>query len=320
MATLLDDILTEEWLLNTYLKGVNLTDANGVALPSSLYLEAISTAIRHVEGLLDLRILPTIIKKERQDLHRIDRGTFWMHGTYNRPLMVIDELRLKLGNLQMMKLPQSWLYELAPNFGTFTVIPTMEQIVAGTYAAQALLWYRGDNLPGALEIDYRAGMLVTEGTVTFAAGDVLEMAAIGQELLSTDYDLTFSLVNPALPDVAIRPSVGAKGNSEFEVRLSSAPSAPLTVRWVLSTLPADLKALIGLNASLLPLAVAGTTLVGPGIASKSVSIDGLSQSIGTTASATKHAYSNRADAHQEMFERMLPYVRGRYTGPGMSIS
>lgn len=320
MATLIDDVLTEAWLLDTYLKGVNLTDANGVALPSALYQEAINTAIKHVEGLLDIRILPTIVKKERQDLHRIDRSTFWMHGTYLRPLMSIDEIRLRLGNIQILKLPMSWIYALAPNYGTFNVIPTMDQLMVGSHVMQVLMLYNGDNMPGALELDYRAGMLTLEGTAVFAIGETSKTVSIGQEILTSDYELAFSLVNPALADVAIKPSVTAKGNSEFDLVLSAAPTAQLTVRWVLHTLPADIKALIGLNASLLPLAVAGTTLVGAGIASKSVSIDGLSQSISTTASSTKHAYSNRADAHQEMFERMLPYVRGKYTGPGMSIS
>lgn len=320
MATLIADILTIPWLKETYLAGVNLTDANGVALPDIIFSEAITSAIRYVESVLDINVTPTIIKKERQDLHRFDKNTFWMKGTYKKPLIQIDETRLKIGNIQMLKVPASWLYQVAPNYGTFSVIPTMDQLMMGTHATQVMMAYNGENMPGALEMDYRAGMLVLEGTTTVAQGATTATVQIGQEILTTEYSMSFALVNPALPDTAIQVSLGAQGNSEFDISLSAAPSAPLTVRWVLTTLPSDIKALIGLQASIQPLNVAGTTLVGPGISTKSTSIDGLSQSVGTTANANKLAYGNRVDAHKALFDQMLPYVRGRYTGMLTTVS
>lgn len=320
MATLLSDILTIDWLKSTYLQGINLTDAQGVALPDIVYTEAIQSAVRHIEGMLDISILPVSVKNERQDLHRIDRLTFWMKGTYRKPFMSVDSMRLRLGNIQILSLPKSWIYELAPDYGTFNVIPTMDQLMIGTHAMQVLMAYNGDNMPGALELDYKAGMWVLEGTVTVPAGQKTFTAPIGQTLLTSEYTVQYSLVNPALADAGIKVSTASQGNDSFDLSLSSLPTQNLQVRWVLSTMPSDLKAIIGLWASIQPLNVAGTTLVGPGISTKSVSIDGLSQSIGTTANSAKHAYSNRVDAHTALFDKMMPYVRARYTGPLMSIT
>lgn len=318
MANLYTEILTEAWLKNTYLAGVQLTDASGVALPSSIFTESIKAAVKHLERVCDIALVPVKVKNERQDLARVERRMFWMRATHKRPLMSFQRVAMVLGNNRLTELPMSWMFELEPDFGSFCVLPTSDNIQILSH--QLLLIY-GDVpvIPGGLEMDYTAGVLLLEGTAVVPLGDTTATFTIGQTVLTSDYEVTFELVNPAPADAGIVVSMSVAGNDDFDVSLSAAPTAPLTVRWVLSAMPADLKKLVGLLASIHPLNVAGTTLVGEGVASKSISMDGLSQSITTTANSETLAYGNRVKAHLAEYERLLPYVRGRYTGPRISV-
>ena len=64
--------------------------------------------------------------------------------------------------------------------------------------------------------------------------------------------------------------------------------------WDIDDMPMDLLNIVGMLATFGPLNIAGDLVLGvAGVSSQSLSIDGLSQSIGTTASATSAAYSAR---------------------------
>jgi hypothetical protein len=319
MANIYKDILTVAKLKEVYLAGVQLTDASGVALPDAIFEDSIKAAVKHVETVCGITIAPVKVKNERQDLYQSDKAVFWLRGTFRRPLSSISRMVLKLGNMEILQFPLAWIYDLDPNSGTFTLIPSSENIAVFSHHIIGFYGRFQPQLPGGMEIDYTAGVLLLEGTATIPAGATTATFPIGQTVLFSDYELYFELVNPAPADAGIEVSVDATGNEDFDVSLSAAPTQDLTVRWVLSAMHADLKKLIFLMASIHPLNVAGTTLVGEGIASKSISIDGLSQSITTTANSETLAYGNRVKAHQAEIDKLLPYVRGRYTGPRISI-
>jgi hypothetical protein len=78
--------------------------------------------------------------------------------------------------------------------------------------------------------------------------------------------------------------------------------------------PIELRDLIGKAASFHPLNVAGDLIVGAGIASKSISIDGLSQSINTTSSATNAGYGARIVQYTKEIKAQLPVLRKYYKG------
>jgi hypothetical protein len=78
--------------------------------------------------------------------------------------------------------------------------------------------------------------------------------------------------------------------------------------------PQDLLDLIGKLAAFAPLNVAGDLIVGAGIASKSVSIDGLSQSINTTSSATNAGYGARLVQYTKEIKEAVPMLRRYYKG------
>tara|TARA_R110000765_G_scaffold35673_15_gene80117 strand:- start:4867 stop:6216 length:1350 start_codon:yes stop_codon:yes gene_type:complete len=81
------------------------------------------------------------------------------------------------------------------------------------------------------------------------------------------------------------------------------------------TLPADLKHALAMHASIGILNIAGDLIAGAGIATKSVSVPGLSQNIGTTSSATNSGYGARIGEYQKELKAMIPNLR-RYYGKG----
>lgn len=76
--------------------------------------------------------------------------------------------------------------------------------------------------------------------------------------------------------------------------------------------PMDLRDLIGKLASFGPLNIAGDLIAGAGIASKSISIDGLSQSVNTTSSATNAGYGSRLIQYSKEIKEVIPTLQRYY--------
>jgi len=84
-------------------------------------------------------------------------------------------------------------------------------------------------------------------------------------------------------------------------------------------LPYLLKDVVGKVASYGPLFQAGELLLGAGIVSSNVGIDGLSQSVGTMASPSGGAYSSRIKAYQEEVKDIIPELIRYYKGIRLRI-
>ena len=78
--------------------------------------------------------------------------------------------------------------------------------------------------------------------------------------------------------------------------------------------PMDIRDAIGKYATFGPLNVAGDLIGGAGIASKSISIDGLSQNINTNSSATSAGYGARLIQYQKELKDVIPTLRRYYKG------
>jgi len=83
--------------------------------------------------------------------------------------------------------------------------------------------------------------------------------------------------------------------------------------------PYDILEVIGMKASLGPLNIAGDLIAGAGIATKSISLDGLSQSIGTTSSATNAGYGARIIQYSKQIDRAMTNLRLAYRGVQMTV-
>jgi len=84
-------------------------------------------------------------------------------------------------------------------------------------------------------------------------------------------------------------------------------------------IPPAIVDMIGLTAALLPLDTAGDLIVGAGIASKSISMDGLSTSINTTSSATNAGYGARILSYQKRLKILTKNVKRDWRLPQMLI-
>lgn len=80
------------------------------------------------------------------------------------------------------------------------------------------------------------------------------------------------------------------------------------------SVPYVIKELIGKIASFGPFNIAGDLILGAGIASSSLSIDGLSQSVGTTSSATNSGYGSRLVQYSREIKDQIPTLRRYYKG------
>jgi len=83
--------------------------------------------------------------------------------------------------------------------------------------------------------------------------------------------------------------------------------------------PANILDLIGMFAALGPFNIFGDLIAGAGIANVSLSIDGLSQSVGTTSSATNAGYGSRIIQYQKQIKEQIPLLRHYYKGIRMAV-
>jgi hypothetical protein len=83
--------------------------------------------------------------------------------------------------------------------------------------------------------------------------------------------------------------------------------------------PMAIRDAVGKLAAFGPLNIAGDLIVGAGIASKTVSIDGLSQSINTTSSATNAGYGARLVQYTKELKDVMPTLQRYYKGIRMGV-
>lgn len=83
---------------------------------------------------------------------------------------------------------------------------------------------------------------------------------------------------------------------------------------MLDTFPQIIKELVGKIASFGPLNIAGDLLGGAGIASQSISIDGLAQNFNTTSSSTSAGYGARLIQYRQEIKDQVPTLQRYYKG------
>lgn len=79
-------------------------------------------------------------------------------------------------------------------------------------------------------------------------------------------------------------------------------------------IPMDLLNIIGMTAAINLFHIAGDLILGAGIASFSLGVDSLSQSISSTSSATNAGYGARVINYQDQIKKSLPDIIARYGG------
>ena len=94
-----------------------------------------------------------------------------------------------------------------------------------------------------------------------------------------------------------------------------------TVKYVtgFDVIPYDIIDVVGKLASIGPFNIAGDLILGAGIASFSLGLDGLSQSLSTTSSATNAGFGARIITYKEELKNSIPRLKDFYKGLGFAV-
>lgn len=86
------------------------------------------------------------------------------------------------------------------------------------------------------------------------------------------------------------------------------------------SIPPAVRHLVGMTAAIGPLNVLGDLILGPGVAAQQISMDGLSQQIKSTASATNSGYGARIRQYEREIEELTRELRDKYRGLPMVVA
>lgn len=311
----LSSIITPQFIRDTYVLGVDLTLDDGSPYPDILFSQAIESAISTIELQLGIQFDPFKVKGERHDARIDNKSAFYPFTLDHRPVKSVERLSISLGNYPLVDLPVSWVVSTSAQHGQINLIPTGETIGSFLFRGGIPLLF-GDifspyqYVPGYFSIDYTSGFTYEEGVVVIPQGE-------------TEVEITLSEpLRESKPTVALE-ILDAQGGGALRVKSVSTDgatvvttSAPTTGDMQISYKihnydPAIIKA-IGLLAAISPLDIAGDLIAGAGIGSFSVGVDGLSQSIGTTASATSAGYGARIISYQKQLKDLMGMLRAKY--------
>lgn len=275
------------------LAGITFVDDSGDPLSDELFEHNIRQAIDGAEDTFDIVLHQHTVKGERHDLYHNDSPGWFPFNLDRRPLQEITRFEIKLGEFEITEVPVSWATITDRTQSNCHIIPTAESIGAytGTGPASIQILNMLQNapfIPGYFRFSYTTGFLCREVTLTIPEGET-----------EVTYTYPFPLLyrpwlKATLTDAQGAANVRARHNTdEVSVTVRTAPAGgDATVTLVIAP-PNNLLQWIGIQAALTPLAVAGDLALGAGIAAISKSMDGLSESVQSTASAMYSAYSAR---------------------------
>jgi len=309
------DLITPQFIKDTYALGVNLTLDDGSEFPDVLFEQAIDAAIATVEAELGIVIDPFFVKGERHDAIVEHKDAFYPFVLDHKPVQSVSAINITLGNYPSVTMPAEWACISSPQVGQVNLVPTSETL-GSFFFRSGLPMLFGDvfspyrYVPAYFSLDYKAGFFFEDGVATLPQGEkeieIEFTAPTGGNRVY--FEITVDDAQGA-GDVKVRQS----GTDTFLISAKTAPSTgDATISWVAHTVDPLLIKAIGLIAGVAPLDIAGDLIAGAGIANFSVGVDGLSQSIGTTASATSAGYGARIISFQTQLKQVMSALRAKY--------
>lgn len=309
MSSLLSE-LTVDWLKSRFLLGVDLTLDDGSPYPDSIFQQSIQGGISYIEHELGITLSPFKVKDERHDAYEPMRTGFWPFRLDHRPVQTISKIQVKFGAFEAAEIPAEWANLVSPAHGQIHLIPSQKGLMSSYRFTNGVPLITGDILqpqryvPGYFYFDYTSGFPSKTGSVTVAPGSTTAKVTFDSDLLMK-YDVELTS-----PDVAA--FISERGHGGFEVTIASIQANPVEISYRVSTLPADIRQAIGYKAALLPLDVAGDLIAGAGVASISVGVDGIHQSVNTTASSTNAGYGARVLQYERELKALIPALKAKY--------
>ncbi len=308
------EIITPDLLKATFIAGVDLTFDDGTPYTDTMYEMAIDSAISMIEQDLQINIDPVSTSEERHDSRDAERDSYFLMKLDNRPVVSVDKISIRHGNYKPIDLPAAWTNLILPRHGHVQIIPTSESLggfmfTQGGYVYPSLLLANYQYFPGYFSVDYTSGFQYDEGDFVIPAG------AKGQTLT---IDFSEKMIDKATVYFSDNRLVVKKMTpTSFIIKTTEELLLPLDVEWKATTCPPALVKAILMIASMLPLDIAGDLIAGAGIAQQLISVDGLSQQIQTTSSATNAGYGARILSFQNQLKVLLPALRSQYRTNGV---
>lgn len=314
MAKSIFDILTVDLLKSTTIAGVDLTLDDGSPFPDSIFELSVQQAVAMVEADLGIVIDSFSVKGERHDVDLVDRHSHYLMSLDLKPLKTVDKISIQVGNTEKAELPPDYATIGSHLHSKINLIPTSQtagalRFVSGVPFLVGDVFSPYSSFPLYFAIDYTVGFTFEEGTATILQGET-----------EATINLTNKFNQRIYPDLTITDAQGGagirmieSGADFFKVRLSTAPtSGNLTFTYSINNLDPLILRACQLVASFLPLNVAGDLIAGAGIAQQHIGIDGLSQTISTTSSATNAGYGARLRAYERELKTIMGQLRSKY--------
>lgn len=313
------DLVTAQWLKDTFLLGIDLTLDDGSAYPDVIYDQSIRGAVAYIEHELGIVIDMRSFTGERHDALDINRESWWSFRLDRRPVLSFQRWTLQFGSYDPVVMPVRWLQLLSSESGQVHLIPSQDQLGSFLYSAGVPLIMGGfiqpyQYIPGYFGFDYTAGFDARSGTATILDGQT-EVAVELDPQVDRPYYAAALSGDAALGTLTIESDTP----TGFTLRSTVAASGDQVVSWSITTVPMDIVHLIGLRAAMLPIDIAGDLISGAGVANYSIGADGVHQSLGTTSSATNSGYGARRQAYERELKARLPALRAKYRQIGFGV-
>lgn len=331
MAFDIYNVITTELLRNTVLVGIDLTDDQGNPYPDDLFEAAIRQSISVLESELQININKFRTRGERHDAIAQNRRSWWSMTMDRRPLKKVDKLSISYGNYPETQVPLEWVNITSEVGGSLSLIPTAAVIGAFNFNNSIPLlidpisnFSYHDRVPAYFKFDYESGFNFIEGEITIPQNQTeLLNIAIGETLVDRP-NITFEVVDDGNGNLAgaVPPTIQAFdiGDDSFSVEISAAGLVgDVVLKYKLHTVPdALIKAILYMSA-MLPLDTAGDLIVGAGIAAFRLGVDGLSQEINTTSSATNSGYGARMISYRTQLKAAVQSLKSKYTSTKLGV-
>jgi hypothetical protein len=167
--------ISPDFLRETHLIGVELSDENGNPYPDVFYKAGINRAKAWIQHELHLYVQPETIVGELHDYYASDWKNWGFLKTYFRPVTSVSEIRIQFpSNNIPIKFPTNW-YQVWKRQGHIQLIPTATTLgglaIGGSGQLLAVYQTIADYLPGVIQIDYVTGF--EEGALPDDIGNII---------------------------------------------------------------------------------------------------------------------------------------------------
>lgn len=306
------DILTPAYIKQVYMFGVDTTDDDGVEFPDSMFYTAIASAVGYVESTLSIVLKQNKrTREERHDVRAWEGDRYYLQQLDRRPILQVNEAAIRFASFQPSILPASWVHVVSEVHGQIQIMPGPEGLEGFSFSGGVPIlgidvlvpreytpsWFQYDYTAG-WEHDIAGTVSITDASTQVDGTDTLfteVLEPLGYIKIAGETRRIISITDDTTLVVDVAFTTTAAGQPLTHMAY---PSAVLDA--------------CGLLAAMLPFDTAGDLIIGAGISSLSISMDGISQSIQTTSGVENSGYGARLIQYKNRFHELMHDLKGDY--------